>query len=287
MHLRSALFASLVLTGSAPSVFAALNAPTNVTAHTAGPATIVLSWDVAAASAGDSLTLQVNDSLGGTIARIDLELNTDSLDIRYSGIDGNFRSTDPMSLVQNAAQTAAIDFDFDNDTIDYLLNGSVIYSFAFTGGDIGRLSYVQNGSWTTAASSVQLDHLKLIEFVPGGTLYDAYASTYPWLGVLERSATDDPDLDGISNFLEFAFGLLPTVPDASPVEVAANGGTPAIRFTPQRDTSAVEYTIQFSDDLSDWQTIPEVVVNTAAGVLVEEDLPTGPKGFGRVSVSNP
>jgi hypothetical protein len=163
----------------------------------------------------------------------------------------------------------------------------VIYSFAFSGGDIGRLSYVQNGSWTTAATSVGLDHIKLIEFVPGGTLYDAYASTYPWLGVLGRSATDDPDLDGMSNFMEFAFGLQPTVPDANPVEVTANAGTPAIRFMPLRDTSAVQYAVQFSDDLSDWESTPEVIINTAAGVMVEEDLPTGAKGFGRVAVSAP
>lgn len=245
------------------------------------------SWDVDAASNGDSLTFQVNDSSSKTIARIDLELNTGSVDIRYSGFDGNFRSTDPMSLVQNTVQTAAIDFDFDNDTIDYLLNGSVIYSFAFSGGDIRRLTYVQNGSWTTAASSVALDHLKLIEFVPGGTLYDAYASTYPWLGELSRSATDDPDLDGMTNLMEFAFGLQPTVPDINPIEVTTNGGRPSIRFTPQRDTSAVLYLVQFSDDLSDWVSIPEVVVNTANGIMVEEDLPTGAKGFGRVAISNP
>ena len=43
--LSVSLIASLVFVGSATQAFAALNAPTNVSADTAGPAAIVLSWD--------------------------------------------------------------------------------------------------------------------------------------------------------------------------------------------------------------------------------------------------
>ena len=243
------------------------------------------SWDVDAASAGDSLTFQVNDVSSATIARIDFELNAADVDIRFSGFDGNFRVTDPLNLVEASATTAAIEFDFDNDTIDYLLNGSVIYSFAFTGSNIGRMSYVQTGVWSTAATSISLDHLKLIEFIPGGTLYDAYASTYPWMGILNRGVDEDPDFDGMNNFLEFALGMNPTQAEPSPVVLDNSGVTPKLQFTPVRDTSLVDYTVQFSNDLNDWSTIPEVVVTSDAGVLVEETLPVGGLGFGRVSVS--
>lgn len=243
------------------------------------------SWNIDAASVGDSLTLQVNDASSNSIARIDLEMNAADVDVRFSGIDGNYRDTGPLNLVQASAQTAAIDFDFENDTIDYIFNGSVIHSFAFTGTNIGRMSYVQNGTWGTAATSVSLDHLKLIEFVPGGTLYDAYASAYPWMGVLERGVGDDPDFDGMSNLMEFALGLAPTVAEANPVTVDATSGTPKLIFTPARDTSVIDYSVQFSTDLTDWSTIPEVAVTTDAGVIVEEGLPAGPIGFGRVSVS--
>ena len=246
------------------------------------------SWAFDAASDGDMLQFQIDDDSSNTIARIDLRVNATGTEIRFSGLgegNSNFRST-AFNYVESSAVTAAIEFDFDNDTIDYLLNGSVVESFAFTGVNIGRLSYVLNGSWTTAASTVSVDHLKLVEFVSGGTLYDAYASAYPWNGILERDANDDADLDGMSNFLEFALGTpLEFADGAAPVNIAFNGAQPVVRFTPARDTSDLNYEVQFSTDLSDWSSIAPVPVSSAAGVLVEEDLPSGPKAFARVGVS--
>jgi hypothetical protein len=232
------------------------------------------------------LQLQIDDDSSNTIARIDLRVNGTGTEIRFSGFDGNFRSTDPLGYVQSSPVTAAIDFDFDNNTIDYLLNGSVVHSFAFTGSNIGRLSYVLNGSWTTAASSVSIDHLKLIGFVPSGSLYDAFASAYPWNGILKRAPDDDPDRDGLTNFLEFAFGTAPDLANGSvPVIVDSLGGVPVIRFTPVRDTSVIDYEVEFSIDLADWTTIPPVTVATPAGVPVEEALPFPGQGFSRVRVS--
>lgn len=247
------------------------------------------SWSFDSASNGDMLQFQVDDASATTIARIDLRVDGTGTEIRFSGLgDGNsnFRST-AFTYVESSAITAAIEFDFDKDTIDYLLNGSVVESFAFTGGNIGRLSYILNGSWTTAASSVTIDHLKLIELVPGGTLYDAFASAYPWDGILARAPSDDADFDGKSNFLEFAFGTSPSeAGGAAPVVVDATGANPVIRFTPVRDTSVIDYAVEFSGDLSDWTTIPTVEVTSPAGVEVEEDLPVGGKGFARVGVSD-
>ena len=63
-----------------------------------------------------------------------------------------------------------------------------------------------------------------------------------------------------------------------------SGADPALEFTPARDTSIINYAIQLATDLSDWETIAEVPVNTPAGQAVKEDLPLSGKGFGRVVV---
>lgn len=243
------------------------------------------SWAFDSASNGDSLQLQVDDASSNTIARIDLRVLSAGTDIRFSGFDGNFRSA-VYTYVESSPITAAIEFDFDKDTIDYLVNDSVVYSFVFNGANIGRLSYFQSGAWTTAASSLSVDYLKLTELLPAGTLYDAFASAYSWDGILDRAPGEDADLDGQSNFLEFALGTSPSeAGGAAPVVLDATGANPVIRFTPVRDTSVLNYAVEFSGDLDDWTTIPPVAVISAAGVEVEEDLPAGGKGFGRVNVS--
>lgn len=133
--------------------------------------------------------------------------------------------------------------------------------------------------------SAEIEYVEVLEVNNEPSLYSVWASAYPWLGLLDRDGDDDADLDGMSNFLEFALGMPPGEANVSPVVVDINGVDPVIRFTPVRDTSVLDYEVQFSGDLGDWVTIPPVAVTSAAGVLVEEDLPAGVKGFGRVSVS--
>jgi hypothetical protein len=149
-----------------------------------------------------------------------------------------------------------------------------------------RLKIQSNIAGLAMGDSLVIDYLVLEQLAMDTTLYDAFASAYPWNGILERAPEDDADLDGLTNFLEFAFGTAPDLANGSvPVIVDSLGGVPVIRFTPARDTSLIEYRVEFSVDLTDWTTISPVTVITPAGVLVEEALPFPGQGFSRVRVS--
>jgi arylsulfatase A-like enzyme len=248
------------------------------------------SWDVDPASAGDEWTFNAGDATGTTIARIDFQIASGGVNFRFSGFDGNFREEGNYSLVQTAPVTAAIIFDFDNDSIEYLIDGTVLHTFAFTATEIGQLSYIKgppgSGIWNTAATSISLDHLKLIQYEPAGTLFDAFSSAYPWNGILATEAQDDADGDGFNNLMEFALGTSPVSTNASlPVRVENGVHGPSLVFTPVRDTSAILYTIEFSTDLDAWDLIEPVEVTSGAGMTIEAELPSGGRGFGRVGVS--
>ena len=243
------------------------------------------SWDVNAASAGDVWRFKLNNTSASQIVAVAAEITASSMDIRFAAA-GATEKVQTFNLVEAGTNTLAVEFDFDADEVDFILNDTVLQSNPFTGDNLGQLIYAKNGAWSTAATSLSIDHIKLIELLAGGTLYDAYASAYPWMGVLERGELEDPDGDGLNNFYEFAFGLDPMVSSkASPVSIDLSGADSALKFTPARDTSIINYAIQLATDLSDWAMIPEVPVNTPAGQLVRENLPLGGKGFGRVVVS--
>lgn len=243
------------------------------------------SWDVNAASAGDVWRFKLNNTSASQIVAVAAEITASSMDIRFAAA-GATEKVQTFNLVEAGTNTLAVEFDFDADEVDFILNDTVLQSNPFTGDNLGQLIYAKNGAWSTAATSLSIDHIKLIELLAGGTLYDAYASAYPWMGILERGELEDPDGDGLNNFYEFAFGLDPMVSSkASPVSIDLSGADSALKFTPARDTSIINYAIQLATDLSDWAMIPEVPVNTPAGQLVRENLPLGGKGFGRVVVS--
>jgi len=128
--------------------------------------------------------------------------------------------------------------------------------------------------------------LNLSVVLDTATLYDAYASAYEWLGVKETGPNDDPDGDGLTNFIEFAFGMDPLSPSPANFTTLSDSGSGVeIQFSPVRDTSAVTYTVEFARDLDDWGTETPFVVATPAGQAVSVPLPAGDRGFGRVRPS--
>lgn len=83
------------------------------------------------------------------------------------------------------------------------------------------------------------------------TGYAAWSSSYSWNGEPQTAATDDPDSDGITNFVEYALGSNPLAPSTGPT--LTHNGT-SYQFTFTRERSTVTYTVQTSEDLSSWQT---------------------------------
>lgn len=125
-------------------------------------------------------------------------------------------------------------------------------------------------TWTSVVPANSTASAAYTEWLTGFT-FPAGADTAP---------TGDPDHDGISNLLEFGFGLNPTVTASAPVAYSGSAvthGTPALGgttlanltgvFGRRKDyvTAGLTYTAQFSADLSKWQD------SAAAGTVQASD----------------
>jgi len=108
-----------------------------------------------------------------------------------------------------------------------------------------------------------------------------------------NAAGDDPDMDGMTNLLEFAFGTSPTAPNApvaTPVTLQA--GHPVITI-PRRLDHLANYIVEVSGDLLLWQSGPahtEILQNDAAALVVRDLTPVSPenpKRFIRLKVTLP
>jgi hypothetical protein len=81
------------------------------------------------------------------------------------------------------------------------------------------------------------------------------------LPMAQRGEDADPDDDGISNLLEYAFGLEPWKADSSATgwssSLVTDSGSKFIELTTLRDERLLDITreIQWADDLSSWETI--------------------------------
>ena len=79
--------------------------------------------------------------------------------------------------------------------------------------------------------------------------------------------SSDPDRDGFSNLLEFAFAKQPLTAEANPpfqIEIEMIGGAPYLTLTFERPAnSTLQYVLQKSTDLSDWRTRPLIRVRSS------------------------
>lgn len=108
---------------------------------------------------------------------------------------------------------------------------------------------------------------------------------------LENADTDpaaDPDGDGRPNFLEWAIGSDPSVPDANVAPVtllSIEPGNSRFRFESRqletRAAAGLEYVVMVSDDLENWAAVDAVGISTQSAPdapgyeIVEMELPAG------------
>lgn len=93
----------------------------------------------------------------------------------------------------------------------------------------------------------------------------------------------DPDKDGISNLLEYAFAMNPRATDGDGTlpSVSIVGGDPAMEFVRAPSRIDLTYEVLVSDDLTDWTVIARSLGGNASTILetsthVIEETGTGP-----------
>jgi hypothetical protein len=174
---------------------------------------------------------------------------------------------------------------FENDQIDVdlvsiLISDSEtdgIYSYAWDFGDgVGTStepnpSYTYNsaGSYTavltvTDGTNTATDEVIITVSTPLPGKYAAWAAGTFTNPFTDTGLTANPDGDGMSNFMEFAFGMDPTIQDSAslaidgsahgfPILKDSGGGAFDFYFVRRKDhgtSGSASYTVQFSTDLS-------------------------------------
>ena len=101
--------------------------------------------------------------------------------------------------------------------------------------------------------------------------YELWENRTNWLSETLTDEADDPDGDGIFNLMEYALGADPTTDDAISVlpKVIMLSGAPHLEMTLGVDSVDLQYSIQHSNDLIHWTTIPSTSVNGQIGDVVQ------------------
>ncbi len=101
--------------------------------------------------------------------------------------------------------------------------------------------------------------------------YGQWENRRDWLGETLTNETDDPDGDGIFNLMEYALGGDPTFNDSVSIlpKVSLLSGNPHLEFTLGVDSVDLQYSIQHSEDLIDWTSVPSTKVNGQIGDVVQ------------------
>lgn len=101
--------------------------------------------------------------------------------------------------------------------------------------------------------------------------------------------TDDPDGDGLNNFLEYALGSNPTSATSANLPGGAiEGGNFVFRFTRPLSVTDVTYAVQKSADLTTWTTVATTVESSTATTetRIASVAATQPKEFFRLRVDD-
>jgi len=109
--------------------------------------------------------------------------------------------------------------------------------------------------------------LAFLHIDPNEPYYD-WIATY---SVAKRGFLKDPDLDGLTNLVEYAFGLDPSIPNAAQLPASLGGPVPGItgdlsvHYTPDPQRARhIRVRAQYSTDLLSWKPVPadHVIANT-------------------------
>jgi len=101
----------------------------------------------------------------------------------------------------------------------------------------------------------------------------------------DLTAAGDPDLDGISNLMEYALGTDPQIPNAGPpFYYSIDGGSASLGLGVSLDVSDVDLVIERSDDMETWSSIDLTPTEIVGRIQLRQlELPLGKRWFFRLN----
>lgn len=146
------------------------------------------SWNLDGTVAGSSLGMELVDSSGARIASFLLGTDTsNNARFQFSGISNGalvYQSEDVGLVNTTTAYAVAAEFDFDNNTLDFLLNGTSVRAITdFDATEFAQMKFFTNNPWS-ANSTVSLDSMGLHQVIPEP---QTYALTLGVFALLVRS----------------------------------------------------------------------------------------------------
>ncbi|MGE9270136.1 MAG: Ig-like domain-containing protein [Verrucomicrobiales bacterium] len=195
------------------------------------------------------------------------------------GIDDSYEAISGIALNVPANGILANDIDLNRDVlsatlVDDVANGTLALgedgSFVYTANQgfvgVDQFTYTSSdGSLQSSPATVTIT----VEAIQSG--YGNWSSSIAWSDGDDSSEDGDPDLDGVVNFLEYAFGMDPLVASRSgmPTLTAVSGG---VNFDFANVQEGLLYQVQLSSDLVTWSDPPfaELTSESTTPVFIPE-----------------
>lgn len=199
----------------------------------------------------------------GTLTTTSANLTGGTLTVEINGaIADKLVSTGPLTLTGSTLTVTVLAGGFTQPSYVIAQGNPLIGTFA-----------TMPGGYTVTYSPTQAILSQTAAPNPYNTWIDAYNS--PPLSAADKLPTADPDLDGISNLLEFVLGSNPVVYSREMLPTPGLDGDNFVFSMKRRDASEQfsELKLEMSTDLLDWTTLPPITIGQASsgGVAVAEN----------------
>jgi hypothetical protein len=125
------------------------------------------SWNLDNTATGSSMGMELVNTSGARIAAFLLGTdNSNNARFQFSGISNSslvYQSSSVDLVNANTANSIALEFDFDNNTMKFLVNDSSVRSISdFDADEFSQLKFFTNNLWSTN-STVSLDSMGLLQ----------------------------------------------------------------------------------------------------------------------------
>jgi autotransporter-associated beta strand protein len=171
-----------------------------------------------------------------------------------------------------------------NTTVFTVLNSSGVLSGAFGNVAFGQRLTTAGGEGSFLVTQSG-NTVRLSDYRPALSALEAWRQLYfeTTLDAGNAANNADPDLDGLSNLFEYAFGGIPNLLSSAPLPTLTYLN-PGLRYSFVRARADVTYVFEISPDLVEWTHKVTNPGNVGETVVVE-DTTGGPRRFLRLRIT--